>query len=101
MDNNKIFLKDFSKILASHTRGWLDSKDWRKIERIRSEVLGQELAKGNRIYLPCGEYYVAENNQKTIKNSINGQSDMPIKYKYRAVCSCARHFKEIINGGKK
>jgi len=93
----KIFLKEFSKILASHTRKNLDSLQWRKILRVLSETIGEELAKGNRIYLPCGEYYVAENTQETVKNSIDGQSDIPVKNKYRAVCSCSRHYKEIIN----
>jgi nucleoid DNA-binding protein len=96
-----IYLKDFSKILATYTRKNddinLDSLQWRKILRILPEAIGNELAKGNRIHTPFGEYFTTENTQKTIKNSINGQTDVPIKYKRRAVCSCSRHFKEIIN----
>jgi hypothetical protein len=102
--NNKIFLKEFSEILATHTRKknrnislGLDSQQWRKILHILSKVIGTELAKDNCIYLPFGEYSTTENTQQIVKKSINGQINVPIKYKRRAVCSCARHFKEIIN----
>jgi hypothetical protein len=101
MDNNKIFLKEFSKILATYTRGWLDAKDWRKVLRVLPEAIGKELLKDNIVLLPFGKFSRIENPTTLIEKSINGKKNVPIINKYRATCSCSRHFKEIINGGKK
>jgi nucleoid DNA-binding protein len=94
----KLNLSDFSKLLSPHTRGYLDAKQWVKIlKEVFTEVLIDELSKGNIVHLPFGDFSIVPNSQTIIKNSVNGEKNVPIKNQYQVRCSCPETFKEKVN----
>jgi nucleoid DNA-binding protein len=89
---------DFAKKLSKKTRGWLDYRDWIKIEKIFRSTTAEELNAGNDVPTWFGTFSRKENVRGT--TVFQGQ-DIPIKNKWSVRCSCAEQFKELLNAGEK
>jgi nucleoid DNA-binding protein len=91
--------KNHCKSLAKKTRGWLDSKDWAKIEKIQREVIIEDLLKYKKVYMYLGIYELVNSAVRTI-NKINTTDKIEVGGGKRMKYSPAPFFKERLNGEK-
>jgi nucleoid DNA-binding protein len=88
--------KQHCKSLAKKTRGWLNHKDWIKIEKIQRETDIEDLIKHGTILTHRGKFELKDQVFRKIK-SIGTQNEIEVGGGKRIVYTPAPSMKEKLN----